>query len=67
MDVPEYNMDRFKSGIGRYFDVEARLRDHRYFGGRYWDELILALYREQWHDVRSRLIPGEGATGTSAV
>jgi acyl carrier protein len=45
MEVPEYNLDQFASGVGRLFDVEARLRGHLKLGGRSWDQLVLALYR----------------------
>lgn len=47
-ETPEYNYAQFASGIGRWFEIEARLREHRFYGGRYWDELILAITRETW-------------------
>jgi len=46
MEVPEFNLPQFASGLGRYFELEGRLRDHFYFDGRYWDQLTLAIYRE---------------------
>ena len=48
LETPEYNYADFASGVGRWFDVEARLRDHLFYGGRYWDELVLAMTRETW-------------------
>jgi acyl carrier protein len=45
MEVPEYNLDQFASGLGRFFQIEGRLRRHLRMGGRAWDQLILALYR----------------------
>jgi hypothetical protein len=45
MEVPEYSLEQFASGLGRFFEVEARLRGHLKMGGRSWDQLVLALYR----------------------
>jgi acyl carrier protein len=45
LEVPEYNLDQFASGLGRFFQIEGRLRRHFRMGGRTWDQLILALYR----------------------
>jgi RimJ/RimL family protein N-acetyltransferase len=47
-ETTEYNYPQFASGEGRLFEVEGRLRGHRFYGGRYWDELILATTRELW-------------------
>jgi hypothetical protein len=35
---------------------EARLRDHMYYDGRYWDKLILALYRDTWEARSARIM-----------
>jgi acyl carrier protein len=48
MEVPEYNLDQFASGVGRFFEIEARLKRHFRMGGRAWDQLIVAVYREQF-------------------
>ena len=48
MQLPEYNYAQFASAEGRIFEVEARLRDHFFHDGAYWDQLTLALYREAW-------------------
>jgi hypothetical protein len=48
LETPEYNYGQIASGVGRWFEIEARLREHRFYGGRYWDELILAMTRETW-------------------
>ena len=50
MEVAEYNYEQFSSGAGRFFEVEGRLREHFYYGGRYWDKLILTLSRETFRD-----------------
>jgi hypothetical protein len=47
-ETTEYNYPQFASGEGRLFELEGRLRGHRFYGGRYWDELILATSRELW-------------------
>jgi hypothetical protein len=47
----ELTIEQFKSGIGGLFVKEGTLRQHRYFAGRYWDQHILAMYREAWDDV----------------
>jgi RimJ/RimL family protein N-acetyltransferase len=56
LELPEYNVPQVRSGIGTYFRLEGRLRAHSYLTGRYSDELILALYRDDWSDKRRRLI-----------
>ena len=56
LEVSEYNAGQFQSGIGRLFDLEARLREHLWYGGRHWDELILALYRQTWEERAGRLL-----------
>ena len=61
MEVPEYNYDQFASGLGRFFEIEGRLRGHLHSGTRAWDQLILAVYREAAieHGGRLRLDLGE--------
>jgi RimJ/RimL family protein N-acetyltransferase len=44
----DFNYSQFASGADKLFAEEARLRDHAYFGGRYWDTRIIALYRSDW-------------------
>jgi RimJ/RimL family protein N-acetyltransferase len=48
MEVPEYNMSQYKSGIGGIAKEEARLREYTYLGGRFWDRSIVALYRSDF-------------------
>jgi RimJ/RimL family protein N-acetyltransferase len=57
----EYNYEQFASGEGRLFEVEGRLRDHRFYGGRYWDELILATTRERWNEHGKPLADAQSA------
>jgi RimJ/RimL family protein N-acetyltransferase/acyl carrier protein len=44
----EPNYEQFAHGAGRLFEVEGRLREHEYLGGRYVDALLLAAHRERW-------------------
>ncbi len=46
-EAPEFNLSQFSSGLGKLYHEEGRLRQHEYFGGRYWDRIVLALYRDE--------------------
>lgn len=46
LEVVEYNLALFRSGIDKLTRVEGRFSKHVYYGGRHWDVCILALYRE---------------------
>lgn len=50
MEAAEYTYHRFASGAASYFEVEGRLKDHYYLGDRYWDKLVLAIYRSTWQE-----------------
>jgi hypothetical protein len=54
LETPEYNYQQFASGQDRFFTVEGRLREHTFYAGKRWDQLILAIYRNDWsrHGVR---------------
>lgn len=56
LEVAEYNAGQFSSGIGRLFDLEGRLRQHLWYDGRRWDQLILAIYRDKWQRESRRLL-----------
>jgi RimJ/RimL family protein N-acetyltransferase len=47
-DVVEFNLSQFESGEGKAFHTEGVLKQHHYFGGRHWDQHVLAAYREEW-------------------
>jgi RimJ/RimL family protein N-acetyltransferase len=52
----DYAVHSYRSGLGRYFQQEGRLINHEYYGGRYWDLHIFALYRDTWeHGFAHRL------------
>ncbi len=48
MEATEESYEAFKSGLGRFFVEEGRLKEHVFWNGRYVDLLILAVYRETW-------------------
>jgi RimJ/RimL family protein N-acetyltransferase len=66
-EVTEYNYTQFASGVGRFFEIEGRRREYRYFGGRYWDELILATTRESWMEHGKPLADAQYAPGARRV
>jgi len=55
-EMGEYNYERFRSGSGRMFKLEGCLRQHHYLDGHYWDEYLLALYREDWEAGSQRFL-----------
>jgi RimJ/RimL family protein N-acetyltransferase/acyl carrier protein len=58
MEVPEYNLAQFSSGLNRDFVPEGQLRRHLYHDGRRWDQFIFAIYRStflaRWGDCRAQ-------------
>jgi hypothetical protein len=56
LDTLEFNYRAFASGLGSLFEIEARLREHCYFDGKYWDQLTLAIYRNTWELDGERLL-----------
>jgi RimJ/RimL family protein N-acetyltransferase len=48
MEATEESYRAFKSGLGRFFVEEGRLKEHSFWNGRFMDLLILAVYRETW-------------------
>jgi len=64
----ELNVPQFGSGIGWLIEEEGRLRQHRYFGGRFWDEYIMSIYREKWDEFAPKIrefLHGPGPSTTS--
>jgi RimJ/RimL family protein N-acetyltransferase len=56
MEVIDYNLPQFGSGLDRYFAEEACLKQHEYAFGRYWDIHILAIYREAFFQHAKRVL-----------
>jgi RimJ/RimL family protein N-acetyltransferase len=48
MEATEDSFELFRSGLGRFFQEEGRLREHSFWNGRYVDVRILAVYRSIW-------------------
>ncbi len=44
----EFDYQTFSSGEGKYFKKEAHFKEFYYFGGRYWDDVICTISREEW-------------------
>lgn len=59
LELPEYNLSQIASGLNRLFVIEARKREHLYYGGRRWDELTLALYRDTWMQQSKTILAAE--------
>ncbi len=56
-EVAGYNLSQFRSVVGRYATEEGRLHSHIWYGGKAWDQHILAIYRDPtWGEIRSRLM-----------
>lgn len=51
LEVPEYNLDLVGDGMEVIFKNEGELREHYYYGERYWSQYLLALYRADWDSV----------------
>ncbi len=54
--VIDYNLDTFRSVVGRWMECEGVLRDHERHGGRRCDLHILALWRDRFERDRERLL-----------
>jgi RimJ/RimL family protein N-acetyltransferase len=55
------NFRHFESGVGAYFEVEGRLKQHHFANGSYEDVVTLAIYRERWHETGSQTLTRLGA------
>jgi RimJ/RimL family protein N-acetyltransferase len=54
--VLEFNYEQFASYSGDRYHIEARLENHDWYAGRWWDMLILAMYRTDWMRTGPRLV-----------
>lgn len=45
LEAMEFNVPEFAAGYGKTLVEEGRLREHVHYAGRYWDRVILAVYR----------------------
>ncbi len=46
-EIPEFNLDQFGSGLGRFWHEEGRFKEELYYDGQYWDVVTVALYRDE--------------------
>lgn len=53
-EVLEFNLSQLSSAVGPIAAVEGRKRAHEWHDGRHWDQILLAVYREQWGRWRQR-------------
>jgi RimJ/RimL family protein N-acetyltransferase len=60
-EVPEFNAAGMFSEDSRAVRVEGRLVGHMFHAGRWWDQLIVALWREDWVQESASWV--DGATG----
>jgi len=67
MEAPEFNVDQVRSGLGKWFHEEGRLKAHHFYDGKYHDQLLLALYRDEYEQaapfIRAALSGDLPATG----
>ena len=55
MEATEDSFQAFKGGSGELFREEGRLAGHVFWGGRYVDVIIMAVYRETWEQLEPRM------------
>lgn len=70
MEAPEFNVDQVRSGLGGFFHEEGRMKDHHFYDGKYHDQLILALYRDEYEQMAPFIrhaIGMEGEPGSSDI
>lgn len=57
MESVAYNFEYLRAGVGTFFEVEAQFRQHVWYHDRYWDQYVLAIFRERWQQARLQLLP----------
>jgi len=57
MEATDDSFQAFKGGLDGLFSEEGRLADHVFWGGRYVDMVIVAVYRRTWERLKPRLEP----------
>lgn len=56
-ETMEFDYEQFRSAErSGLYRVEGRLREHTYYVDRYWDQLLLAFYRDDWVNVGEPLL-----------
>ncbi len=62
-EIPEYNVDRLGNRIGYLLKEEGRLRAHSFYGGFWWDQVIVAIYRDDYLNSNRVVRLREGTQG----
>lgn len=47
-DVPGFNFSKYCSHPSDMFQIEARLREHDFYNGQWWDLFTIAIYRQRF-------------------
>jgi len=55
-EVYDYNQNSIKYQIHFGFTEECRLKNYRYFDGKYWDTIYYSLSREEFYAKYSKII-----------
>jgi hypothetical protein len=56
LETAEYNYGQFDGGLGWLFLEEARFREHVFLRDRFWDLIVVALWRDSWLKYREELL-----------
>ncbi len=51
LEAPEYNLSLFSDGVQSLLKNEGRMPGHFYYGDRFWDQVVFALYKEDWDSI----------------
>lgn len=57
LETPEYNLPQFASGLDKFFEEEASLKQYYYMDGSYWDRVFLSISRERFETRIARFKP----------
>lgn len=50
-EIPAFNAPQFAGALD-YMQVEAILREHAYYAGRYWDVVVVGMDAADWQSLR---------------
>ena len=55
LELPSYNLPQFASAEGVLLEREGMLKENDYYGGKYWDSYIFAIWRARWEEFTAQL------------
>lgn len=64
-EIPAYNLDQIVDDMSLLLREEGRLIEHEYHADRWWDLVMLAIYRESWREFYSPWMKELGLNGIS--